>query len=192
MRTRMWMVVLVALLIIPGLMLTVACGPKAVAPEKTGMTDEEKAKMAAEEEARKQAMEEQRVREEQERARAEAEENARLQARQMFENEDVYFEFDRSSLTPAAQENLKSKAAYLEEHPDAKVVIEGHADERGTNEYNLALGDRRAESAKRFLASMGIDAGRMATISYGEERPVDPEHNEEAWAKNRRVHFVLQ
>ena len=74
---------------------------------------------------------------------------------------------------------------------DATATIEGHCDERGTNEYNLDLGDRRAESAKAFLTDLGIDPARLTTISYGEERPVDPRHMEEAWAKNRRDHFVV-
>ena len=105
--------------------------------------------------------------------------------------EDIYFEFDKSILTPAAQDNLMQKAEWLRENPDAMVTIEGHCDERGTNEYNLALGDRRAESAKAFLVDLGIDVSRLTTISYGEERPVDPRQNEEAWAKNRRGHFVV-
>ena len=105
--------------------------------------------------------------------------------------EDIYFEFDKSTLTPAAQDNLLQKADWLRENSEATVTIEGHCDDRGTNEYNLALGDRRAESAKAFLVDLGIDASRLTTISYGEERPVDPRQNEEAWAKNRRGHFVV-
>ena len=105
--------------------------------------------------------------------------------------EDIYFDFDKSTLTPAAQDNLMLKAEWLRENPDATATIEGHCDDRGTNEYNLALGDRRAESAKAFLVDLGIDASRLTTISYGEERPVDPRNNEEAWAKNRRDHFVI-
>ena len=105
--------------------------------------------------------------------------------------EDIYFDFDRSTLSPAAQDNLLRKAEWLRENPDATATIEGHCDERGTNEYNLALGDRRAESAKAFLTDLGIDPARLTTISYGEERPVDPIHMEEAWAKNRRDHFVV-
>jgi len=105
--------------------------------------------------------------------------------------EDIYFAFDKSTLTPAAQDNLLRKAEWLRENPDATVTIEGHCDDRGTNEYNLALGDRRAESAKAFLVDLGIDSMRLTTISYGEERPVDPRNTEEAWAKNRRDHFVV-
>ena len=105
--------------------------------------------------------------------------------------EDIYFDFDKSTLTPAAQDNLLQKAEWLRENSDATVTIEGHCDERGTNEYNLALGDRRAESAKAFLIDLGIDPSRLTTISYGEERPVDPRNMEEAWAKNRRDHFVV-
>ena len=105
--------------------------------------------------------------------------------------EDIYFEFDKSTLTPAAQDNLLRKAEWLRENSDVTATIEGHCDERGTNEYNLALGDRRAESAKAFLVDLGIDASRLTTISYGEERPLCPEKNEECWAKNRRGHFVV-
>jgi peptidoglycan-associated lipoprotein len=105
--------------------------------------------------------------------------------------EDIYFEFDKATLTPAAQDNMLRKAEWLRENSDVTVTIEGHCDERGTNEYNLALGDRRAESAKAFLVDLGIAAARITTISYGEERPVCAQHNEECWAKNRRDHFVV-
>jgi peptidoglycan-associated lipoprotein len=115
-----------------------------------------------------------------------------MAARQQFMNEDVYFEFDSAALLSEAQEVLKRKAVWLRANPGVSVVIEGHCDERGTNEYNLALGDRRSESAKRFLMDLGIVAPRLTTISYGEERPVDTGHNEESWAKNRRAHFVIK
>ena len=105
--------------------------------------------------------------------------------------EDIHFEFDKSTLTPAAQDNLMKKAEWMKENPDATVTIEGHADDRGTNEYNLALGERRAESAKNFLVDLGIAPSRMTTISYGEERPLCPQQTEECWAKNRRGHFVI-
>ncbi len=119
-------------------------------------------------------------------------ERERMAMRNRFMNEDVYFEFDSSSLMPAAQRMLRMKADWLANNPDDTVIIEGHCDERGTNEYNLALGDRRAESCKAFLVNLGIASSRITTISYGEERPVDRDSNEEAWAKNRRAHFVIE
>lgn len=105
--------------------------------------------------------------------------------------EDIYYDFDKSTLKPAAQDNLTKKAAWLRSNPNATVTIEGHCDERGTNEYNLALGDRRADSAKAFLVDLGIAASRLTTVSYGEERPICNQQNEECWAKNRRAHFVI-
>ena len=105
--------------------------------------------------------------------------------------EDIYFDFDKATLTPSAQDNLLRKAEWLRENSDVTVTIEGHCDARGTNEYNLALGDRRAESAKAFLVDLGIAASRVTTISYGEERPVCTQQDEECWAKNRRDNFVV-
>ena len=109
----------------------------------------------------------------------------------VFEAESIYFDFDRADLKHYARVILKEKAAWLQSNPSYAVIIEGHCDERGTNEYNLALGERRAQAAKTFLLDYGISASRLSSISYGEERPVDPGHNEEAWAKNRRDEFRL-
>lgn len=109
----------------------------------------------------------------------------------MFEAENVYFDFDKADLKPEAQAVLKNKATWLRENPSYSLRIEGHCDERGTNEYNLALGERRAHSAKKFLTALGIVEDRVSTLSYGEERPADPRQNEEAWAKNRRDEFKL-
>ncbi len=111
---------------------------------------------------------------------------------QAIVNEDIHFEYDSSRLTPAAIEILKQKAERLRNSPNISVVLEGYTDSRGTTEYNLALGERRAESAKAFLVDAGVPAIRMTVISYGEENPVDPAENEAAWAKNRRVHFVIK
>ena len=108
-----------------------------------------------------------------------------------FPHENVYFQYDKSALLPEFQDMLKENAQWLKDNPDVSVIIEGHCDERGSNEYNIALGDRRAQSVKSFLVDMGIAAERLTPISYGEEKPVDPGHTEEAWAKNRRVHFVI-
>ncbi|ARM31197.1 peptidoglycan-associated lipoprotein Pal [Prosthecochloris sp. HL-130-GSB] len=105
---------------------------------------------------------------------------------------DVFYAFDSSVLDMASQNQLKENAQWMMDNPDSKVIIEGHCDERGTNEYNIALGERRADSAKNYLVNLGIDPSRMQTVSYGEERPFDPGHDEAAWAKNRRAHFVVQ
>jgi peptidoglycan-associated lipoprotein len=105
---------------------------------------------------------------------------------------DLQFEFDRWDLTPEARRSLDELAAALKGFPGLRLVIEGHADERGTTEYNLALGARRAQSARDYLVSLGIAADRLETTSYGEERPLDPAHNEMAWALNRRAHFVVK
>lgn len=104
---------------------------------------------------------------------------------------DIHFDFDKYNIRHGDAEILKENAEILKKFPNLKIQIEGHCDERGTNEYNLALGERRANSAKNYLISLGISADRLTTISYGEERPLDPGHNEEAWAKNRRAHFVI-
>lgn len=104
---------------------------------------------------------------------------------------EIYFDFDRYDLRADARATLKSNAEWLKGNPSARIEIEGHCDERGTNEYNLALGAKRAQAAKDYLASLGITAGRLSTISYGEEVPVCKEHNEECWQKNRRARFVV-
>jgi peptidoglycan-associated lipoprotein len=106
--------------------------------------------------------------------------------------QDVYFEFDKTTLTPDARAALVKNGEWLRINRDVVITIEGHCDERGTNEYNLALGDRRAETVKTFLADLGIQPSRLKTISYGEEQPADPNHSESAWAKNRRAHFLIR
>jgi peptidoglycan-associated lipoprotein len=106
--------------------------------------------------------------------------------------DNIRFDFDKSFLRDDAKPVLQAVAAYLKKEKGAKLLIEGHCDERGTPEYNLALGDRRAHAAKKYLEALGVEANRLSTISYGEQRPLDPEHNEAAWAKNRRAVFVLQ
>ena len=166
MQKKKW-IFLALLFVIPGLMFSVSCQKKVVdaSPEPVA---EQKEEVVVETK----------------------EEVVVYKAPDVVMQEDIYFDFDKSTLTPAAQDNLLRKAEWLRENTDATVTIEGHCDERGTNEYNLALGDRRAESAKAFLTDLGIDPARLTTISYGEERPVDPRHMEEAWTKNRRDHFV--
>jgi len=104
---------------------------------------------------------------------------------------DVRFDYDRSDLGEESKSTLVNNAKWLEQNPDAKVTIEGHCDERGSTEYNLALGERRAKSVRDYLVSLGIDHGRLGIISYGESLPLDPGHSEAAWAKNRRAHFAF-
>jgi peptidoglycan-associated lipoprotein len=104
---------------------------------------------------------------------------------------EVYFAFDSFDLRPDARATLKTNADWLKANPSARVEIEGHSDERGTNEYNLALGAKRAQAAKDYLVSLGIPADRLSTISYGEELPVCKEQSEDCWQKNRRDRFVI-
>lgn len=195
---RKW-IVLAMLLVIPAMLFTASCAKQAVSTEPS-MTDAAAAEAARQAELEKQqAMErEQQLEEERlaaeraEQLKAEAMEREMMMAKNRFLNENIYFDFDNANLDYQAQELLKQKAMWLRDNPDGNVVIEGHCDERGTNAYNLALGERRAESAKAFLVDLGISADRLTTISYGEEKPVSMGSDEEAWAKNRRAAFVLE
>jgi peptidoglycan-associated lipoprotein len=103
---------------------------------------------------------------------------------------DIHFDFDKSFLREDAKLILREVAAFLKANPAASILIEGHCDERGTPEYNIALGERRAESAKSYLVSLGVKADAVSTVSFGEEKPIDPGHDEVAWERNRRGHFV--
>lgn len=110
---------------------------------------------------------------------------------EMFKSETVYFDFDSSAIKASEKAKIETVASYLKSNMRAAVKIEGHCDERGTEEYNRALGERRALAIREELVRLGIAPDRIDTISYGEDRPVDPGHNEEAWRKNRRGVFVL-
>ncbi len=167
MQKKFWMV-LALLLVMPGFLFTVSCQKKvqAQAPAPAPAAPAPKP------------------------APAPAPAPAKLEV-PAFMTERVYFDFDKSVLKLEAQALLKKKADWLKANAAAKLLIEGNCDERGTAEYNLALGERRAESAKKFLTDLGIDAKRISTISYGEERPLDPRKKEEAWAKNRNAGFVI-
>lgn len=104
---------------------------------------------------------------------------------------DIHFDFDKYDVRPVDEAILKENAAFLKNNPKMKIQIEGHCDERGTVEYNLALGERRANHTKKYLVFLGIPSDRISTISYGKERPSDKGHHEEAWARNRRAHIVV-
>ena len=136
------------------------------------------------------------------RAREEAERRRRIAESQLASGparptpgtsvlDNVYFGFNEATLSDQAKNTLVRDAEWLRTNPDVRLQVEGHCDERGTAEYNLALGERRTEAVKSYLSSLGIDVSRLRTISYGKERPVDPGHTEEAWAKNRRVEFKV-
>lgn len=104
----------------------------------------------------------------------------------------IHFDFDKSSIKPEFEPVLKANAAWLQANAGSKVTVEGHCDERGSVEYNVALGDRRANSAKGYIVKLGVDGGKVSTISYGKERPVCKEHNEKCWYQNRRAEFVAR
>ena len=177
MQRKLWMV-LALLLLVPGLMLMTSCAQQSAVDQDTTQkaTPPEDTSGAAGGED----------------LQAEAAKRAAEQAMNQFINEHIYYDFDSAALSALAQATLKNKAAWLKENAGVMVTIEGHCDERGTNEYNLALGERRALSARAYLVDLGISASRLSTISYGEERPLDNRSNEEAWAKNRRGQFKLK
>ena len=112
------------------------------------------------------------------------------ETKSMFD--DVRFDFDKSEMREDGRQTCRVVADYLKKNPKAKLQIEGHCDERGTAEYNLALGERRATAVMTYLVSLGVSKAGLSTVSFGKEKPLDPGHDEEAWAKNRRAHFVLK
>jgi len=106
--------------------------------------------------------------------------------------DDVRFDFDKSEVKDEGRKTCQVVADFMKKNPKAKLLIEGHCDERGTPEYNMALGERRATAVMTYLVSLGVPKADLSTVSFGKEKPLDPGHNEEAWAKNRRAHFVLK
>jgi peptidoglycan-associated lipoprotein len=192
------LVVLILILCV-GLMLA-GCPKKTVVKEEPSARRAEEQALAERERAAKlEAEEAARIREE-EAKREKAFEKSLVAKREpgiageVFEShmlKDIHFNFDRYDIRPGDAQILKENAGLLMKYSSVKIQIEGHCDERGTREYNLALGERRANSARNYLVSLGLSADRISTISYGEEKPADPGHNEEAWAKNRRGHFVI-
>ncbi len=193
------LIVLVLILCV-GLLLT-GCPKKTVVKEEPSMKKTEEAVAEREKAARLEAEKEAKIREEEARKAKEKEFERSMVAKrepgiagEVFESKllkDVHFDFDKYDIRPADAEILKENAALLMKYPKIKIQVEGHCDERGTNEYNLALGERRANAAKKYLLSLGISTDRISSISYGEEKPLDAGHDEEAWAKNRRGHFII-
>jgi peptidoglycan-associated lipoprotein len=179
------------------------CPKKTVVKEEPSVTKSEEASRLEAERAAREAKEKEsaRIKEEEAKKEREKEFEKSLVAKktpgiegEVFESKllkDIHFDFDKYDIRPGDTEILKENAALLIKHPNVKIQLEGHCDERGTIEYNLALGERRANSTKKYLISIGISTDRISTISYGKEKPLDPDHNEEAWAKNRRAHTVI-
>jgi peptidoglycan-associated lipoprotein len=193
-KSKAW--VFGALMLAMLLVLGVSCAKKTVTMEAEPMEEEMAVEDAAAQQAAEDAAAAREARlakmSEAERQREEAAmmaEEARMRA---FVDEHIHFDFDKYDLKPKAMMILDEKAAYLREHPEVRVLIEGHCDERGTNEYNLALGDRRANSAKNYLVRSGVAESRITTISYGEEQPLCMEHAESCWWKNRRAQFQVR
>ncbi len=185
-------------LVISLVLFSASCAKKAVTPERgmgyeEGTTAEDTGvtgRYEYQEDASRSTVEDRGIQEEQ--FRDDAARSEMMANRSEFENEDIYFAFDSAALSGTAQQKLREKAQWMRQHPTVSAIIEGHCDERGTSEYNLALGDRRAESVKSYMVNLGISRSRLVTISYGEERPADPRSTEEAWARNRRAHFVVE
>jgi len=186
-----------------------ACKKPGPSPEAVKAAEDEAARKAAEEEARRKAEAEAAARkaaEEEARRKAEAEAAAEAARKAAAEAEklaaykkaaeaalkDINFEFDKSAIREADKAKLQVVADFLKAFPQAKLQIEGHCDERGTVEYNLALGERRAHAAQAYLTTLGVAEGRLSTISYGKERPKVQGSNEQSWLANRRAEFKLQ
>ena len=180
--------VVTVLILCIGLVMT-GCPKKAVVKEEPSVKKEE----AAKPEAERAAKEKEPATKEQFEKSLVAERTPGIEG-QVFESsllKDIHFNFDKYDIRPGDAAILKENAALLQKFPNVKVQIEGHCDARGTVEYNLALGERRANRTKDYLVSLGISTARISTISYGKEKPLDPGQNEEAWAKNRRAHTII-
>ena len=195
MRNRVWINLVMAILV-AGLFFTVSCAKKTIVSDATTIEDQAKADADAKAKAdAAAAAEAERIAQqniEEQMANEKAMKEAKIMAaKKRFENQDIHFEYDSSELSSMAKMMLKEKAAWLKSDYSAIVTIEGHCDDRGTTEYNLALGDRRAVTAKSYLINLGIAASRLNTISYGEEQPKDPGKTESAYRKNRRAHFAV-
>ena len=213
MKRNLLAVVLIALVFSLSVTFLTGCAKKAGLKEQAVMTQEQRPAAAApamatpapqddaaarERALREQALREQAEREAAEKAAKEAAERAKKEAAakaaailKELQIPDINFDFDKYNLKPLAQTTLKNGAPAYLKYKEYKLVIEGHCDERGTAEYNLALGQKRADEAAKYLVDLGIEKERIKTISYGKEMPLDKGHDEAAWAKNRRDHFVV-
>jgi len=181
-----WCKKLVLMLMIPGFLLVVSCAQQNVVPVE-GNGDSVSTDTAVEAPVKKDTATDETLKD----AASEMKKKMEM-AKDNFVNRDVLFGYDSAALTGDAQALLAEKAAWLKSNPGVHVVVEGHCDDRGTTEYNLGLGERRAVSAKNFLVTLGVSPARLDTISYGEEKPVAHGDNEAAYKKNRRAHMTLK
>ena len=185
---------LVMVMMVAGLALTMSCAKKNVMVDPADLT-QKSGEISAEEAARMAAQEKENIlaqqRLQEETMQKNAAQVAAMAVRENFENQDILFGYDSAVLSAEARQLLKEKARWLEANVGNNIVVQGHCDERGTTEYNLALGDQRAIAVKSFLMNMGILGSRIVTISYGEEKPLDSGYGEAAWSRNRRAHFVI-
>jgi len=195
MSKKVWWSIVMGVFLLP-LFFTVSCTKKMVQNEPMETAQPQVAKApdrSAEEAERARRLEQERREQERkmENERLRAEKAAQEAAMAAFLKENIQFAFDSDVLSDSAQEILKRKAEYLRENADVTVMVQGHCDERGTEAYNIALGDRRAASVKKFLVRLGIDGQRLETVSYGEERPLSDGHDEASWSMNRRAQFAV-
>jgi peptidoglycan-associated lipoprotein len=199
MKNRVWIHLVMAVLV-AGLFLTVSCAKKTVVSDATTIEDQGKtgtgtdtgtSASGTDTGADADAIAQQKLDEQMANEKA-LKEARTMAARKRFVNQDIHFEFDSSELSSMAKMILKEKAVWLKANYSEAVTIEGHCDERGTTEYNLALGERRAGAAKAYLTNLGVSATRLNTISYGEEQPLDAGKTEDAYRKNRRAHFAVE
>lgn len=192
MNKKLWMNLIVAILML-GLFMTVSCAKKTIVSEPTTIEDqataetEATAEALAEQERIKAAeLQDQMIKEQ---ALKEAK---LLAAKNRFSNQNIHFDFDSAQLSSMAKMLLKEKAEWLSANSVVSATIEGHCDERGTTDYNIALGERRAIAAKNYLLNLGISESRLTIVSFGEEKPLDSGTSEEAFRKNRRAQFVIK
>jgi peptidoglycan-associated lipoprotein len=194
MTKKIW-IVLTLMMVLPAMTLMASCAKKKIYsdPSTTQASDDAAERARKEALARQRAFDEQQLRDQAAgRAGGAGLDSGKSATRSSLVSEDIYFEYDSAALIPEARDVLKRKAEFLRGNPNVSVIVEGHTDDRGTVEYNLALGERRAASAMSFLVDLGIPESRLTTISYGKEKPANPGHNETAWAANRRVHLEIK
>jgi peptidoglycan-associated lipoprotein len=194
MNRKLW-INLMAAILVAGLFMTVSCAKKTVVAD--GTTIEDQATVEAEADAKAKALAEQeRIKAqelEDQMAKEQALKEAKiLAAKNRFSNQNIHFDFDSAQLSSMAKLLIKEKAEWLGTNSAVAVVIEGHCDERGTTDYNIALGERRAIAVKNYLVNLGISGSRLTTVSFGEERPLDSGTSEAAYRKNRRAQFVIK